>query len=117
MTTPSFKEKHSLEERMLESTRIRDKYPDRVPVIVEVAKRTNLSPPDKYKYLVPLDLSVSQFTHVLRKRMDVTSEKAIFIFVGKVLPLSSALMSTIYNENKENDGFLYMTVAGENTFG
>ena len=26
-------------------------------------------------------------------------------------------MSAIYEENKEEDGFLYMTYSGENTFG
>jgi len=26
-------------------------------------------------------------------------------------------MSTIYDENKEEDGFLYVTYSGENTFG
>ncbi|XP_061372718.1 ADP-ribosylation factor-like protein 2 [Gastrolobium bilobum] len=30
---------------------------------------------------------------------------------------ASALMSAIYEENKDDDGFLYMTYSGENTFG
>lgn len=30
---------------------------------------------------------------------------------------SAALMSSIYEENKDEDGFLYMTYSGENTFG
>ncbi|XP_040255075.1 uncharacterized protein [Aegilops tauschii subsp. strangulata] len=31
--------------------------------------------------------------------------------------LQAALMSAIYEENKDEDGFLYMTYSGENTFG
>jgi len=27
------------------------------------------------------------------------------------------MMSAIYEENKDEDGFLYMTYSGENTFG
>ncbi|KAF3792653.1 Autophagy-related protein 8d [Nymphaea thermarum] len=27
------------------------------------------------------------------------------------------MMSTIYEEHKDDDGFLYMTYSGENTFG
>lgn len=27
------------------------------------------------------------------------------------------MMSTIYEESKDEDGFLYMTYSGENTFG
>lgn len=30
---------------------------------------------------------------------------------------TAALMSAIYEENKDEDGFLYMTYSGENTFG
>ncbi|MBD4786558.1 hypothetical protein GUG12_22725, partial [Xanthomonas citri pv. citri] len=28
-----------------------------------------------------------------------------------------AIMSTIYDEKKDEDGFLYVTYSGENTFG
>ena len=61
-------------------------------------------------------------------------EKAIFIFVNEELPPTAALMSAIYNEHKDEDGFLYVTCesikcilvyityqlfidSGENTFG
>jgi GABA(A) receptor-associated protein len=30
---------------------------------------------------------------------------------------AAAMMSAIYDENKDEDGFLYMTYSGENTFG
>jgi GABA(A) receptor-associated protein len=33
------------------------------------------------------------------------------------LPPTAAMMSAIYDENKDEDGFLYMTYSGENTFG
>lgn len=35
-------------------------------------------------------------------------EKAIFIFVGDVLPATAALMSSIYEEYHDEDGFLYV---------
>jgi GABA(A) receptor-associated protein len=31
--------------------------------------------------------------------------------------LAASLMSAIYEESKDEDGFLYMTYSGENTFG
>ena len=64
---------------------------------------------DKKKYLVPSDLTVGQFCYVIRKRIKLAPEKAIFIFVNEVLPPTAALMSSIYDEHKDEDGFLYIT--------
>ena len=66
---------------------------------------------DKKKYLVPSDLTVGQFCYVIRKRIKLAPEKAIFIFVNEVLPPTAALMSSIYEEHKDEDGFLYITYA------
>lgn len=113
----NFKKKYSFDKRSAEAKRILDKYPDRIPVIVELAKNTDLPPLDKNKYLVPYDLSVSQFIYVIRKRIKLPSEKALYIFVKNTLPVSSKLMSELYKENKSKCGFLYMDVSSESTFG
>mmetsp|Transcript_21596 Transcript_21596/g.45415 ORF Transcript_21596/g.45415 Transcript_21596/m.45415 type:complete len:122 (-) Transcript_21596:320-685(-) len=112
-----FKEEHPLERRKAEAQRMREKYQDRIPVIVEKASGGDIPDIDKKKYLVPTDLTVGQFVHVIRKRIKLTPEKAIFIFVNNVLPPNPALMSTIYEEQKDEDGFLYVTYNGESTFG
>ncbi|KAL9262025.1 Autophagy-related protein [Drosera capensis] len=117
MSKSSFKLEHPLERRQAESGRIRGKYPDRVPVIVERAEKTDIPDIDKKKYLVPSDLTIGQFVYVVRKRIKLSPEKAIFIFVKNILPPTAALMSTVYEEHKDEDGFLYMTYSGENTFG
>ncbi|KAJ6729903.1 MICROTUBULE-ASSOCIATED PROTEINS 1A/1B LIGHT CHAIN 3-RELATED, partial [Salix viminalis] len=72
--------------RRAEAARIREKYPDRIPVIVEKAERSDIPNIDKKKYLVPADLTVGQFVYVIRKRIKLSAEKAIFIFVDNVLP-------------------------------
>ena len=46
----------------------------------------NLSTVVFARYLVPADLTVGQFVYVIRKRIKLSSEKAIFIFVDNVLP-------------------------------
>ena len=38
--------------------------------------------------------------YVIRKRIKLAPEKAIFIFVDEVLPPTAALMSAIYEEHK-----------------
>ncbi|PWA44323.1 hypothetical protein CTI12_AA516740 [Artemisia annua] len=117
MAKSLFKQEHDLEKRRAEAARIRDKYPDRIPVIVEKGERSDVPNIDKKKYLVPADLTVGQFVYVIRKRIKLSAEKAIFIFVDNALPPTGAIMSSIYEEKKDEDGFLYVTYSGENTFG
>ncbi|KAJ8542894.1 hypothetical protein K7X08_005417 [Anisodus acutangulus] len=117
MAKSSFKLEHPLERRQAEAARIREKYPDRIPVIVEKAERSDIPDIDKKKYLVPADLTVGQFVYVVRKRIKLGAEKAIFIFVKNILPPTAAMMAAIYEEHRDEDGFLYMTYSGENTFG
>jgi len=112
-----FKQEHSFEKRQAEAQRIREKYPERIPVIVEKAEKSDIADIDKQKYLVPADLTVGQFVYVIRKRIKLSPEKAIFIFVNNVLPPTAALVSAVYEEHKDEDGFLYITYSGENTFG
>ncbi|ODV86233.1 hypothetical protein CANARDRAFT_27483 [[Candida] arabinofermentans NRRL YB-2248] len=112
-----FKDEHPFEKRKAESHRIRTKFHDRVPVICEKVEESDIAEIDKRKYLVPSDLTVGQFVWVIRKRIMLRPEKAIFIFVNDILPPTASLMSTIYDQYKDKDGFLYILYSGENTFG
>ena len=49
----SFQEDHPFEKRRAEGEKIRRKYPDRVPVIVEKSPKARIGDLDKKKYLVP----------------------------------------------------------------
>ncbi|KAG6531355.1 autophagy-related protein 8f-like [Zingiber officinale] len=113
----SYKQQHDLEKRKAESMRIKEKYPGRVPVIVEKAERSDVPNIDKKKYLVPVDTTLGQFVYVIRKRINLSAEKAIFMFVDNVLPQIGTLMGHLYEEKKDEDGFLYVVYSGENTFG
>lgn len=106
-----------IEKRQAEAARIAQRFKDRVPVICEKVENSDIPEIDKRKYLVPVDLTVGQFVYVIRKRIKLPSEKAIFIFVNDILPPTAALISTIYEEHKDEDGFLYVLYSGENTFG
>ena len=74
------------EKRKSEAERIRGKYPDRVPVICEKADRSDIPDIDKKKYLVPADLTVGQFHYVIRKRIQLAPEKALFLFCSNNIP-------------------------------
>ena len=113
----TFKEQHDLNKRQQEARRILSKYPDRLPVIVEKAPNSDVPDIDKKKFLVPADLTVGQFVYVIRKRIKLTPEKSIFLFVKGNLPNTASLMKTIYEDSKDEDEFLYVQYSGENSFG
>lgn len=113
----SFKERFPFNKRVEEATRIMEKYPDRIPVIVEKASSSDIPEIDKHKYLVPKDLTVSQFIYVIRKRIKLQPEQAIFIFINNSLPPASSLMSQMYEEHADECGFLFCLYSGESTFG
>ena len=112
-----FKDKHPFEKRLLESSRIMEKYPSRIPVICECVGG-EVPDIDRKKYLVPSDLSMAGFLYVIRKRISISSEKSIYIFVGGNNMVSgSQTLGTVYEKYKDLDGFLYTCYSGETTFG
>ena len=113
-----FKKNNSFEKRIEESNRIKNRYPDRLPIIVTKDSRCKIVDDiDRHKYLVPTDLTVGQFMHVIRRRIKLTPEQSIYLFSNGNLPPTSKLISEIYEINKDTDGFLYITYTGESTFG
>lgn len=67
-----------------------------IPVIVEKASKAQIGDLDKKKYLVPSDLTVSQFYFLIRKRVHLRPEDALFFFVNNVIPPTSATMGSLY---------------------
>ena len=114
----SYKSKVSFIERKIEVTNILQKYPDRIPIICEKNKKSKSTPEiDKNKYLVPNDLVVGQFIYVIRKRLNLTAEKALYLFINGYIPPTASYINDIYETHKEDDGYLYITYSCENTFG
>tara|TARA_A100001011_G_C14218255_1_gene803055 strand:- start:1039 stop:1404 length:366 start_codon:yes stop_codon:yes gene_type:complete len=113
-----FKTKFTLEERKTESARIKEKYPTRIPIIVEcIDKNNKIHQIDKHKFLTPTNLTFGQFAYVIRKRLKIDSDIGIFYLINnKMFTMSESIASICANEVDE-DGFLYIHYSGENTFG
>lgn len=114
----SFRKKFSLADQKADSDRLRAKYPDRVPIIVD---RRNTQDPDidKHKYLVPLDLTFGQFVSVVRKRMKLQPEQGLYFFCesdNTLVPMS-ALISSLFHEKATDSNFLIFVYCIESTFG
>lgn len=113
-----FKKEKTLEDRKQECERVRTKYPDLIPVICERMDGSDVPESQRRKYLVPGDITMGQFRYVIRKRVQMKPEQALFVFVNhSVLAPTEALVSAVYDAHKDEDGFLYMIYSGESTFG
>ena len=114
-----YQEKYSKEVRTNESAKIKIKYPDRIPVIVDCEKSTKLKNPNftQNKFLVPKDITMSQFIFVLRRRIKLEAYQALYCMINNSIPVASDTMETIFQQYKSEDGFLYITYSLENTFG
>ena len=93
---------------------LKQKYPNRIPVIVQDDGSVNL---EKKKYLVPNDFSMRQFLAVLRRHIKLNSSEALYIFVKDKTVCMDNLVSQYYDSEFDNDGFFKVKIAKENTFG
>ena len=112
----NFKRTYTLEDRIKESNRVLDYYPDRVPIILDLQGDLLLIG-RKTKYLIPDDITIAQFIFIFRKKIELTPEESIFIFINNTIPRTNEIMKNIYKTNKDEDGFLYVQISKENVFG
>lgn len=112
-----YKNIHCEEKRIKESSRIMNKYPDRIPIIVCRADGCQIEMIDKQKFLVPKDMTIGQFIYIIRKRINLKPDEALFVLVNNTLQPSSVTISEVYETQADKDGFLYVVYSSENTFG
>ena len=62
------KDNPDTEQRRKECDKIRNQFSEKIPIICEKDPKSNIRDIDKTKYLVPADLTVSQFSFMIRKR-------------------------------------------------
>jgi GABA(A) receptor-associated protein len=112
------KDTPDLLQRRNECDKIRKQFPDKIPIICEKDPKSKIQEIDKTKYLVPMDLTVGQFSLMIRKRVEIAKEDAFYLLVdGKHSIIGDSLISEIYDKYKSEDGFLYIAYASEVTWG
>ncbi|XP_015267672.1 PREDICTED: microtubule-associated proteins 1A/1B light chain 3C-like [Gekko japonicus] len=117
---PPFKNRKPFACRKSEVASIRLKFPNKRPVILERYPKEKILPVmNKVKFLVPEDLTMGQFVSIIRNRMSIGSTQAFYFLAdnNRSMVNMSATMSEVYSRYKDEDGFLYMTYASQETFG
>ena len=107
-----------IEQRIDHSTRLLIKYPERVPVIIEKNEHITL---ENYKYLLPKAITFCTFMSIIKTKINIASNQALFTFIKSnatyvLIPMNEN-MGEIYKMFKQPDGFLYIRFGIENTFG
>lgn len=107
-----------------EARKIREKYPERIPVICDRSPySTGLPEIAKKKFIVPGTMLVGEFKYMIHKHLaealagDRSAEQTIYIFANGLAPKTSTPMSDLYDKLHAADGFLYITYGAENTLG
>uniref|UniRef100_A0A8C3VI32 Microtubule associated protein 1 light chain 3 gamma n=1 Tax=Catagonus wagneri TaxID=51154 RepID=A0A8C3VI32_9CETA len=114
-----FKQRKSLAARREEVAGIRAKFPGKVPVVVEHYPREKFLPLlDKTKFLVPQELTMTQFLGIIRSRMVLGATEAFYLLVNnRSLGSMNVTMAEICRDYRDEDGFVYMTYASQEMFG
>lgn len=95
------------------SAEIRKKYNGRTPVLIKENSNVEIK---KKKFLVPNDITIGQFIHFLRKYINkLKPEEGMFIFINNQIPANNSLISN--PDYVDKDGFVYVDLRKENTFG
>jgi GABA(A) receptor-associated protein len=106
------------DERKLKAMTILKQHSDRVPVVVECSEQLqSVHPLKKNKFIVPFELTLAQFMFVIRKHMKLESTYAIYVFINNRLHPTTSIMGDLYATQKDEDGFMYLSVFQESTFG
>ena len=108
----------SFEQRLEQTTNILAKYPDRICIYIERHSLCKTLPViNKNKFLVPNSITAAQFIYVIRKKITISPQQAIFLYINNTIVSGNTRMIEISNKYIENDGFLYIKYSGENCFG
>lgn len=108
------------EKRKGDYLKVTAKYPSKLPILMETPN--NQIDLKKTKFLMDYDQSLNDLIISFRKTQQLLPAEAIFLYAydKKNLPIilsGSDTMGIIYEKYKYNDGFLYIHVQKENTFG
>ncbi|XP_021831693.1 uncharacterized protein LOC110771359 isoform X1 [Prunus avium] len=103
----------------LDGDYLREARPNFRPVILEKDARSGIPDMVRKKFLVPDDMPLGDFFNHIRfqvkrsRQLVVGAINPIFMFFKNTKPPIDALMSAIYEENKDEDGYLHITYSGE----
>ena len=116
LITSKEKKKNKLRESII---KIRNKYPDKIPIFVLKSKADKVLPEiNVNKFVVPAEITIGELMNVVRKKISLSPEISMFFFINeKIMPCVSDRIGGLYEKHKNEDDLLLIYYCGENTFG
>ena len=107
---------HSLNYRIKECVRLRRSHPDKIPVLF-TAYKNNILKIHKFKYLISINTTMGQVLHIIRNNISIKPAQALFAFINNTLISPTDMIESVHKKLVSSDGFLYITLSLEETFG
>lgn len=117
-STHSFKLEYDATTRKQEYEKIKAKYPDKIPIIIEETSQNPSKLVGKCnKVIISADATLAHVVHFIKKRRKTSHKNAIILYVNGNLYTLGQVLKDIYEKDADKDGFLYATYMEEITFG
>mmetsp|Transcript_7455 Transcript_7455/g.13339 ORF Transcript_7455/g.13339 Transcript_7455/m.13339 type:complete len:353 (+) Transcript_7455:97-1155(+) len=109
--------------RTQEAKTMRERFPDRIPVLCLAAPGSGIASLERPKFLVPGSMMILEFKFIVHRQVAQTqqlergAERTIYLFVGGTSPQTSRTLGELYDRHCGEDGFLHILYSAENTLG
>jgi GABA(A) receptor-associated protein len=114
----SFRDRYTFEKRVTECDRLLKKNPNHIPLVAEKFSGDKYLPSfNKTKYLLKPNTTIGQLAFMIRTSIYLKPSMALFLFINNSIPPINLELGDIYQQYKDPDGFLYIVVTSEATFG
>ena len=110
-----YADRYPLEARVAAVRRAETRRPDRVAAVIESDGQLPAMPNDKF--LLPMDLTGAQLSYIIRRRLTLQKESALFLLCDGRLVAASTTMRELRARHASADGFVYIEYTAENSFG
>ena len=96
---------------------IKEKYPNKIPIIIQKYKNSTLKDLPRNKYLVDKSTPFFEFKYKIQKKLGLQYNQTLFFFNGNNLVDNNMIIGAYYDLHKNSNGLLYINYTEENAFG